>query len=424
MGQNNIIELNGKKYDAITGAMLGESKIKATPVSRAMHSRRGRAMDGVIRKPSTATAASHVIKPTPVVAPKVAAPAAKPLHAASTKKMDISRPSGVPAKKVTGQKQQRSQTLMRHVVKKPQVQMKPKIKPTAPSEIMAKPKSELAKQLEKKVSVTQVNPSRLARAGHVSRSHHIRRYAQDRRPQVAPHANATPVARAAAHYAATARPATTARAHAVTHPQQHHLQQGAKASRSIALERAAKSMAAKQQAADMFEQALIHATSHEEQHHKSNGARARRHRRLASAFAGVGAFLVIIGFVAYLNKPAIELHFASATAGFHAEMPSYKPAGYALKGGIKSESGRVAMTYKSGDSSYTITQTASNWNSATLLDQSTDQRGAPTRTVQSDGRIIYIYNNSATWVNSGVHYEVNGDAQLSTDELVSLATSM
>jgi hypothetical protein len=420
VGQNNIIELNGRKYDAITGAMLGESKIKATPVSRATLSHRGRAMDGVIRKPHAA--APHIIKPTPVAAPKTAAPVAKPAHITSAKKMDISRPSGVPAKKVTGQKQQRSQTLMRHVVKKPQVQMKPKIKPTAPSEVMAKPKSELAKQLEKKVSVTQVNPSRLARAGHVSRSHHIRRYAQDRRPQVAPHANATPVARTAAHYTSAVRPAAAFRGQAAAHPQQ--LQQGAKASRSVALERAAKSLAAKQQAADMFEQALIHATSHEEQHHKSSGARARRHRRLASAFAGVGAFLVIIGFVAYLNKPAIELHFASATAGFHAELPSYKPTGYALKGGIQSESGRVAMTYKSGDSSYTITQTASDWNSATLLDQNTDQRGAPTRTVQSEGRIIYIYDNSASWVNSGVRYEVNGDAQLSTDDLVSLATSM
>ena len=31
MGQKNIIELNGKKYDADTGALLSESRIKATP---------------------------------------------------------------------------------------------------------------------------------------------------------------------------------------------------------------------------------------------------------------------------------------------------------------------------------------------------------------------------------------------------------
>ena len=199
---------------------------------------------------------------------------------------------------------------------------------------------------------------------------------------------------------------------------------GAKASRSIALERAAKSLQAKQNATDLFEQALIHATSHEEPHHKSSGKRATRHRRMASVFAGLGAFLVIGGFIAYLNKPTIELHVASVHAGFSAELPSYKPNGYALNGGIKAQNGQVQMTYRSGDSQYTITQVASDWNSTTLLDQNTDQKGAPSRTVQSEGRTIYIYDNSASWVNSGVKYEINGNAQLDTDELVSLATSM
>lgn len=421
MGQNNIIELNGKKYDAITGAMLGESRIKAVPSSHTNVTRKGRAIDGFIRK-SPSSVAPQVVKPMHV-AEQVHKPVSKPVVAKTKKKMDMIRIPGDATS--LNRKQERSQTLMRSVVKKPQTTIKPSIKTAAPTELMAKPTSTIAKQLEKKVSVTQVNPVRLARANHVAKSHHIRRYAPTRREQVAVANAQTSVARiAASHTGQTRAMSQDLRPGIAARPAAQHQTHGGKASRSIALERAAKSLQAKQNATDLFEQALIHATSHEEPRHKSSGKRAARHRRMASVFAGLGAFLVIGGFIAYLNKPTIELHVASVHAGFSAELPSYKPNGYALNGGIKAQNGQVQMTYRSGDSQYTITQVASDWNSTTLLDQNTDQKGAPSRTVQSEGRTIYIYDNSASWVNSGVKYEINGNAQLDTDELVSLATSM
>ena len=122
--------------------------------------------------------------------------------------------------------------------------------------------------------------------------------------------------------------------------------------------------------------------------------------------------------------PGIELRVASMHAGFHAEMPSYKPTGYALMGGVKATDGMVQLTYASGSSSYQITQVPSDFNSATLLDQNTEQRGAPKQTVQSEGRIIYLYDGSASWVDGGVRYEVSGNANLTADDLVALATSM
>jgi hypothetical protein len=141
--------------------------------------------------------------------------------------------------------------------------------------------------------------------------------------------------------------------------------------------------------------------------------------------AGVGAFLLLAGFIAYMNLPGIELRVASMRAGFHAEMPAYHPTGYALDGGIESSDGRIAMNFRSGNSLYTITQQASDWNSETLLDQTAAERGEPTQTIQSKGRTIYIYDDSnATWVNGGVHYQITGNAPLHADELVSLATSM
>lgn len=397
MGHNNIIELNGKQYDAISGAVVGESRVKATPESRAHFTHQGRAIDGVVRKqPSTLDLTVH--------AP---AKVAKPVAATNGKHFaDVKRAGPHQAK---AHQPQRSQTLMRHIVKKPEAHLKPALKATGPTEMMPKPESSLTKQLEKKVAVTQVNPVRLARSSHVAKSQHIHRFVPERYDRVL--SASVPVHRSSVA-AATARP----QAHA-------QLVQPIK-SRSIALEQAAKHLAARKKANDLFEEALVHASSHEQPAHKMQGKRARNHRRLVSAFAGLGAFLVIGGFIAYLNMPRIELQVASVHAGFHAELPSYKPTGYALDGGVKAASGKVQMTYRSGDSSYTVTQVASTWNSQTLLDQNTEQRGAPSQTVQSQGRIIYIYGNNASWVNSGIRYEISGNANLSADDLVSLATSM
>lgn len=401
MGQNTIIELNGKQYDAKTGALLGESRVKATPASRAGHiQHNGRVVDGFIKPGHTTQLAPKAVKPAP--AKTVAAPTPVKAKAAGAV-LDLRR---VTPKPVKAHQPERAKTLMRHVVKKPHVDMKPSMKTTAPTEMMAKPASSLAKQLEKKLSVANVDPMRLSRSRQIARSHHVRRFnraeaLQNHRPAVHQATSA-----AIALQATQSQPAIAAR----TAP--------------LARSTPAPRGNAQQEANDIFEAALAHATSHQELPHKSSGRRAKNRRRLVSITAGLAAFLVIGGFIAYVNKPGIELQVASIHAGFHAELPNYKPTGYALTGGIQSTEGKVAMTYSSGDSTYTITQEASDWDSATLLDQTTEQRGAPTQTVQSKGRIIYLYDNDITWVNGGVRYQINGNATLDSQELISLATSM
>jgi hypothetical protein len=398
VGQNNIIEINGRQYDAVTGALLGESRIKATPVTRSKH--HGRAIDGVFRG-KHAAAPTQVVKPTEHPEHLKAKAVEAPRPVASAKKtMDVRRST----KTVKAHQPQRAQTLMRHVVAKPRVEKKPHIKMAAPSELMAKPASEIAKPLEKKVSVTQVNPVRLARSRQVAQSQHIRRYAKDKlRGQHSLPASA--VRQAAAPNAAP-----------VTPP---------RVSRSPVMQQVAETQASRQKAEDIFEAALAHANSHQEPLQPKQGRRANSRRRLVSVAAGIAAFLVIGGFISYLNMPKIELQVASMRAGFHAEMPSYQPSGYALDGGVKSTEGRIEMTFRSGDSAFRVTQETSDWNSVTLLDQNTERRGTPEQTIQSKGRIIYIYDDgTATWVDSGVRYEINGNAGLTQDDLVSVATSM
>jgi uncharacterized protein DUF4367 len=398
VGQHNIIELNGKQYDAITGALLGESRVKAIPAGNAVRAHRGRSVDGFMRSNKAAhQPVPTVIKPSPVT---VTNHVNKQPTAA--KKPDIQRAP----KAIRAHQPERPKTLMRHAVRKPNTTIKPAIKTTAPTEMMARPTASLTKPLEKKLSVTQVNPVRLARARHVSKSHHIRRFSQARHP-----ANALDVRHPAQQ---VTRPVVPQRTAAQTR----------NASPSQALAAARQQLANRQKNTDIFEAALAHAVSHEQLPHKKTKRRGA-HRRLVNIVAGVAAFLIIGGFITYLNMPAIELQVASVRAGFRADMPSYQPTGYALDGGVKSSKGKVAMSFRSGDSSYKITQEVSDWNSATLLDQKTEEQGAPMQTIQSKGRIIYIYDdNNATWVNGGVRYEISGNASLDADELVSVATSM
>jgi Domain of unknown function (DUF4367) len=112
-------------------------------------------------------------------------------------------------------------------------------------------------------------------------------------------------------------------------------------------------------------------------------------------------------------------------AGFSAQLPGYKPTGYALKGPIESQSGKVSFSFRSGERHFTVTQQASNWNSQTLLDNAVALNGGSHQTIQSKGRTIYIYGkDQATWVNGGVRYDITGNAALNPNDIASIASSM
>jgi hypothetical protein len=139
----------------------------------------------------------------------------------------------------------------------------------------------------------------------------------------------------------------------------------------------------------------------------------------------VGALLVIGGFVTYLNIPNIQLHIASVQAGFKADLPTYKPTGYALQGGVKRTGNTVSMHFVSGENNFTITQQPSDWNSQTLVENTLALSGDKHKTLQVGGRIVYIYGGSnAVWVNGGIRYDINTATPLSTDDISKLAASL
>lgn len=405
MGQNNIIELNGKKYDARTGAFLGHgSSVSAgTP--------HGQTVDGVVR--------SAAARPTPArTTPAAAAKAARQLHAKATPTKVIGRPSKPhrqtteavlrkPAVKhapatIKPHAPERPQTLMRRAVKKPSASLKPAIKTQAPTELTAARVSDIASPLSKKLSVSQVNPNRLAHAHAIAKSQQIERF-----PKVTAHA---------------AMPAVVAAPAPAPRPRQHPVAPAQPLRNPISAAAASQAaMAPPAPERDIFEEAIAHATSHRQPAHHPK----RSSRKLVNVFAGVTAFLILGGFIAYLNLTNIQLHVASLQVGFTATSPSYHVNGYALQGGVKAADKRVSLHYVSGDQDYTITQQASDWNSQTLLENSVALSGTSYKTIQDKGRTIYLYDgNQAAWVNGGILYNVSGSAHLTADDLVSLATSM
>ena len=383
MGQN-VIELNGKRYDAITGAYLGKSHV--IPKHIAEQYIHGKVIDGFVRPVAPAKVAPAPQKPAPepavkkTVEPKVVErkvaeaepkPATKPTHTHAV------------ASHARAHAPERAKTLMHRHTKKPEFTLKPAIKTQAPAEIMAKPASAIAH----KRSAYGVDPSRRERAALTNQHQSIRHFSRGTVHTMA-HVPQLPVRSAPLAVAHTPRP---------VQPQRH---------------------------TDIFEAAIANASSHTEPEHKVRRKRSTR-RKLVNSLAIVAAFLVITGFVGYLNLPQLELKVASVQAGFGASMPDYAPTGYALEGGVERTGGTIRLSFRSGSSKYTITQQSSNWNSQTLLDNTLALNGKH-ETVQKNGQTIYVYDDgaSASWVNGGVRYDLNGNAELSTDDIVSIATSL
>ncbi len=348
MGYDNVIEINGNRYDAITGGLVSKSRPQK-PVDDSPKAG-GRVIDGFIR-PNQA------------------------VHSQT-------KPGGH-GKPVKAHHPEHSKTLMRHAVHKPQTSIKPAIRTQAPAEIMAAPESTIVP----KHSALQVDEARLTRAQQVHKHHNVQRFsAHAHSPQ---HFLLAEPAQLAVVPVQAPPPLQPLKAH---HPR----------------------------TTDMFERAIAHATSHTQPAHK---VKRTRRSRLVNTAAIISVFLLIAGFITYLNLPAINLRMASMQAGFSASMPGYKPVGYAQNGSVKYETGKVTLGFRSGDSSFQITQRPSSWNSQTLLENSVSFTGKY-QTLESKGRTIYVYNgHNATWVDGGIRYDITGNAHLSNGDITSIADS-
>lgn len=373
MAKNSIFELNGKAYDARSGALLGNAPrvphtatVQHMPL-RSAPSRHTASMDGMVASPKLRLhTPKHVSAHQPQPTKTLMRQAVTPPHPG---KLNIARQ---PASNV-----------------RPQAA----VAPQAPAMAATVPK----------LSSAAIDPMRAHRARVVNRSQAVNHF----RPAPTQHQAAQPLP----------QPEPTP---APLQPSQqlHTPTRAQVASYDEQLEQ------------DLFEQALAEATSHEEpapaeslsQSVKRKGSRSRR---ILAVVASLGVFVVLCGFVAYQNRQQIQLQMASAKAGFAASTPLYMPQGYTA-GKMKYVSGSVATSFQAnGKKPFIIIQKKSNWDSQTLLDSFVAVSNQDYRGFQSNGRTVYVIGKGqATWVNGGIWYQIKDANNLNDEQLVKIATSM
>lgn len=344
-----VIELNGKHFDANSGhAVSAPAHKKHAPV---LQQPAGMHLDGFSARPKSST--SHH--------KRVAA------HQAH-------------------QKTDRSHTLMRTAVKKPELHTQ-KAVTTA-----AIPGAQIVH--------TREDLTRLKRAGEIKKSPKISKFGS-KNSVIQKLAHALPVKEAPSHDEAAA-----------------------------AVHIYSKS---RTEMKNPFDDALHHATAHNQPKLKKTPLRHKAAHKLRispSAFnigSGVAAVFILVGFFAYQNVPNLSMRVAAAKAGVNASLPGYQPSGFSLIGPIQAQPGKVSIKFKSNSDSreFQVNQQATQWNNESLIENyvAVDRRAY--QTYQDNNKTIYIYdNNNATWIDNGVWYQVEGDSNLSADQLLRLASSL
>lgn len=159
---------------------------------------------------------------------------------------------------------------------------------------------------------------------------------------------------------------------------------------------------------------------------KSRSKLASRQPRLASVITACFALVVLGGYFTYLNMPGLSVRVAAAQAGVEAHFPEYRPDGYSLSGPVSFAPGEVSIGFKSngGTKQFTLNQSNSTWDSQAVLDNYVAKQSDSYLVNSEQGLTVYTYDSNAAWVNGGVLYTIEGDAPLTTDQILNIAASL
>jgi len=398
MSQKNVVVLNGKRYDALSGNLLGDAQTtkaqkqvaKATPaaapvrVTVATHAtlnpRRRQNVDGVFSNRSVTT----LTKPAKLTAsaPKtVAAPVAHTPHAVKN--------AHITAQHTKRHQPQSAITLMRSAVKKPTKSLRKKtnvqiaIKHELPT---------LSRYVAKKASAQNIVPERLERSQHVPRSPQVSRFNHAAGHHVPIIMAPIAVQKAPAKPVAIAAPA----------PHPHN------------------------KPVDIFEQAVANATNFREIPNKLHFKKKARNHIISMA-SGTLALLLIAGFVAYQSTPGLQLRVVGFEAGVTTGMPNFAKAGFAYQGATAAP-GKIVVGFSDNGNKYQLSQQTTNWSGSDMIKQvgATDASGTPNySTVHIGNNTVYRFDNtSATWVQNGNWYQISGAAGLTDGQIKALVSTI
>jgi len=383
----NVIEINGRKYDAQSGKLLDDSKAKAPVTNPNPTSNNSQVIDGVQRSNNQSTA-REIAKPVshkPEIKPKNTTPNT------SRRVVDGFR-----------KKTQKSTTLSRKVVKNPHKQ--------APN-IHAKslpntPVSSAPVSPEKSSFFKKVPEARLARAMSQKTSSVISKFSKD---------------------VSTVKPVINHNLK-VKHPESHQK------SAPVANSAYSKPNLQKQ----VFQHNVVSQPTHRHEVanvtksdatpvHKKVAHTVARKRYLTGLVAACFAFLLLGGFIAYQRIPQLAVKVAARQAGFNAKVPSAIPSGFSFKSPVKAEKDSLTIAYNSNTDSrnFVVTQKPTTWTSESLLSSFLVNSKRQYQTYYDKGLTVFVYDASnATWVDKGIWYTIETDGSLSSEQILSIASSI
>jgi hypothetical protein len=383
----NVIEINGRKYDAQSGKLLDDSKAKA-PVSNPIPtSSNSQVIDGVQRS-NTQSTTREIAKPVshkPEIKPKSTTPNT------SRRVVDGFR-----------KKTQKSTTLSRKVVKNPHKNapnIHAKSLPNAPvSSVPVTP--------EKSSIFKKVPDARLARAMSQKTSSVISKFSKD---------------------ISAVKPVIN---HNLKVKQPENHQKLATSNKSIV----EQSNLQKQ----VFQHSISNQTTHRNDAvniekkvttpvHKKVAHTVARKRYMTGLVAACFAFLLLGGFIAYQRIPQLAVKVAARQAGFNAKVPSAIPSGFSFKSPVKAEKDSLTIAYNSNTDSrnFVVTQKPTTWTSESLLSSFLVNSKRQYQTYYDKGLTVFVYDTSnATWVDKGIWYTIETDGSLSSEQILSIASSI
>ena len=150
-------------------------------------------------------------------------------------------------------------------------------------------------------------------------------------------------------------------------------------------------------------------------------------RRLVSVGSTAIAVLLLGAYFTYINMPALSTRIAASQAGINASYPNYQPSGYSLNGPVAYQQGSVIMKFAANGSNenFTLAQTRSEWDSSAVLENYIKPKSHDKyTTTAANGLTIYSYGTHAAWVNAGILYTVDGNAELAPEQIQKIAASL
>lgn len=180
----------------------------------------------------------------------------------------------------------------------------------------------------------------------------------------------------------------------------------------------------------LLDHALASADAHKQllrgQRKRSGWRSFWRVPRWASLSILTVAVLTTAGYAAWQNLPQLSLRLAAMRSEVSATVPSYSPSGYDFSGPAAVKDSAVLITYKSAEDAaqnYTISQQASKWDSTTLLSNFVNPADQNYQTSQVNGKTVYIYGDGrkAAWVSDGKLYNITSNANIDSEQLLKIA---